>query len=347
MNKNYRLLFSLITALFLILALNPSVSADETTADLGDGLFARIVTTQGTIILQLEYQRAPMTVCNFVALAEGKLSVTGGKPFYNGLTFHRVIPDFMIQGGDPLGNGKGGPGYQFPDEIREDLKHDGPGILSMANAGPNTNGSQFFITHKATPWLDGKHTVFGHVVRGQDTVNRIKAGDIIESIVIIRNGKDAQAFKADQGTFDALVKNAWLVVEAQKKAKRANDLALIAEKFPNAESSPSGIRYVITKTGIGNPPAPGSTVVMKYQGMFLSGEVFDGSDYHGGPIQFQVGKGLLIPGWEETALAMRQGEKRTVIIPPELAYGDRGAENIIPPNTFLVFNMELLKIVAP
>lgn len=323
------------------------MGAAENTPALGDGLFARIVTTQGTIIVQLEYQKVPMTVCNFVALAEGKLSVTGGKPFYNGLTFHRVIPDFMIQGGDPLGNGKGGPGYQFPDEIRDDLKHDGPGILSMANAGPNTNGSQFFITHKATPWLDGKHTVFGHVVEGQDTVNRIKAGDTIETIGIIRNGKDAQAFKADQGTFDALVKNAWLVVEAQKKAKRASDLAIIAQKFPNAESSPSGLRYIITKPGTGNPPAPGSTVVMKYQGRFLSGEVFDGSDYHGGPIQFQVGKGLLISGWEETALAMRQGEKRTVIIPPELAYGDRGAENIIPPNTFLVFDMELLKITGP
>lgn len=347
MHKTHRFLFLLLASFSLIFIAPPSISAAENKADLGDGLFARIVTSQGTIIVQLEYQKVPMTVCNFVALAEGKLSVTGGKPFYNGLTFHRVVPDFMIQGGDPLGNGKGGPGYQFPDEIRGDLKHDGPGILSMANAGPNTNGSQFFITHKATPWLDGKHTVFGHVVEGQDTVNRIKAGDTIETIGIIRNGKDAQAFKADQETFDSWVKNAWCLVEAQKKAKRAGDLAIIAEKYPNAESSPSELRYVITKTGTGNPPAPGSTVVMKYKGIFLSGEVFDGSDYHGGPIQFQVGKGLLIPGWEETALAMRQGEKRTVIIPPELAYGDRGAENIIPPNTFLVFDMELLKITGP
>ena len=185
-----------------------SLTGLETAAaqNLGDGLFARITTGRGDIVVRLEYQKAPLTVCNFVALAEGKMSNTNGKPYYNGLIFHRVIADFMIQGGCPMGRGTGGPGYQFKDEIVQGLKHDGPGILSMANAGPGTNGSQFFITHKATPWLDGKHTVFGKVVEGQKVVDTIRQGDQMKSITIIRNGQAANDFKADQAAFDALRK---------------------------------------------------------------------------------------------------------------------------------------------
>jgi peptidylprolyl isomerase len=189
---------------FLLIGMTGIASAAPEGASLGDGLFARINTAKGDIVVRLEYQKTPLTVCNFVALAEGTMTAARGKPFYDGLVFHRVISDFMIQGGDPLGNGQGGPGYQFRDEIVSTLKHDGPGILSMANAGPRTNGSQFFITHKSTPWLDGRHTVFGKVVQGQDAVNAIRQGDRINRITIIRNGADAQAFKADQGAFDRL-----------------------------------------------------------------------------------------------------------------------------------------------
>jgi peptidyl-prolyl cis-trans isomerase B (cyclophilin B) len=136
-----------------------------------------VKTSKGDIEGTLYASKTPMTVANFL-----NLSKTG---YYDGLTFHRVIPDFMIQGGDPRGNGTGGPGYQFGDEIVRSLRHTKPGIFSMANAGPGTNGSQFFITHVATPWLDGKHTVFGSVTKGQDVVNKIVKGDTISKIEVL------------------------------------------------------------------------------------------------------------------------------------------------------------------
>jgi peptidylprolyl isomerase len=319
----------------------PKAAASDS---LGDGLFARIRTNRGDIVVRLEYEKTPLTVCNFVALAEGRMDAAQGKPFYDGLTFHRVIEDFMIQGGDPAGNGTGGPGYQFPDEFDPSLTHDGPGVLSMANAGPGTNGSQFFITHVETPWLDGRHTVFGRVVEGQPTVNTIKQGDTIQSITIIRNGVEANAFKADQAAFDELLQNTLAAVAAQQRAQRDADIALITAQYPNTTTSPSGILYEIQAAGSGPKPAAGNTVLMNYRGMFLDGKVFDASDIHGTLLEFPVGLGMVIPGFEETALDMRLGEKRLVILPPELAYGTRGVENAIPPNSYLVFELELVEI---
>ena len=327
-----------------------AMSADAAPGDsaLGDGIFARIITSKGEIVVKLEYQKTPMTVCNFVALAEGKMTTAGGKPFYNGLSFHRVINDFMIQGGDPLGNGSGGPGYKFPDEIDVTLRHNKPGILSMANAGPGTNGSQFFITHVPTPHLDGKHTVFGNVVKGQDVVNAIRQGDKITKIEIIRNGSQANAFKTDQAAFDALVRNAGSAAAAKAKATRDNDIAEINRKYPNTTASPSGLKYIIQKQGTGAKPSKGSTAVVNLKGMLLSGQYFTNTDLAGGAQEIPVGSGRIIPGLDESISDMTKGEKRTVIVPPESAYGERGLDsaqgNIIPPNSFVIFEIELVGI---
>lgn len=193
-----QLVLSLILVAFASLGMQAQES-DLNPKKLEDGLYAKMETTKGTIYLQLYFDKTPLTVANFVGLAEGDIhneAKADGVHFYDGLTFHRVIANFMIQGGDPDGNGRGGPGYRFKDETRSDLKHSGPGVLSMANAGPATNGSQFFITHVATPWLDGKHTVFGKVINGQNVVDAIQQGDKIEKLTIIRKGKDAKKFKA-------------------------------------------------------------------------------------------------------------------------------------------------------
>jgi peptidylprolyl isomerase len=335
-----------IGILFLILISESAFGAPGDSA-LGDGLFARISTVKGDIVVRLEFEKAPMTVCNFVALAEGKMGNTGGKPFYDGLIFHRVIADFMIQGGDPLGNGAGGPGYQFPDEFDSSLKHDGAGILSMANAGPETNGSQFFITHGATPHLDGRHTVFGRVVLGQDVVNAIRQGDAINRITIIRNGRAANAFKADQDTFDGLVRNAAAALAAKNKAQRDADIAEIQRKYPAAQISSSGIRFIVQKEGNGEKPAPGKIVLINYKASLISGWTFDNSDVHGGSQEFHVG--ALIPGLDESIRDMKVEEKRIAIIPPELAFKNIGMVNengvqIVPPGSFIVFELELVQI---
>ncbi|CEM60452.1 peptidylprolyl isomerase [Treponema phagedenis] len=318
---------------------------DETLeATLKDGLYAVMETDKGKIVLQLFYDKTPLTVCNFVGLAEGKLDAAKGKPFYDGLKFHRVIADFMIQGGDPLGNGTGGPGYKFADEFVPSLKHSGPGILSMANSGPNTNGSQFFITHVATPWLDGKHTVFGKVVEGMPVVNKIAQGDKIISIKIFRKGEAAKKFIADQEHFDTYQEAAGKMAEVHKENQKKAMIAKIKEKWPKAQQTGNGIFYLVTKEGSGATAQRGQTLTIKYKGSLLeTGKVFDDSDMHE-PIQFQAGSGQLIPGFDQQAAEMKKGEKRTIILPPELAYGSRGAGGVIPPDAYLVFELELLAI---
>lgn len=310
--------------------------------ELKDGIYAKINTDKGDILLELEYKRCPMTVCNFVGLAEGTLNrKEKGKPFYDGLKFHRVINDFMIQGGCPRGDGTGGPGYKFPDEFHPELKHTGPGILSMANAGPGTNGSQFFITHVETPWLDGKHTVFGHVVEGQDVVNKIAQNDKINSVKIIRVGEDAEKFDASEENFEKLVS------ESQKRAAELRAAAHkkveeeIERRYPDAIKTNTGLRYIVLKEGSGtDTPKYGRPVTVHYQGQLLNGKIFDSSLIRKEPAVFAVGQ--VIEGWNEALMTMKKGEKRTLIIPPDLGYGDYGYPGVIPPDSYLIFDVELL-----
>ena len=315
-----------------------------------DGVFAIMETSQGDIVLELHYKQTPLTVTNFVGLAEGKLTAAKGKPFYDGLKFHRVISkangdgqDFMIQGGDPAGNGTGGPGYKFPDEFVDELRHTGPGILSMANAGPGTNGSQFFITHVATPWLDGKHTVFGKVVAGQDIVNKTKQGDLIKKVTIVRQGEDAKNFTATQEDFDNRL------VELKEKNRKAKEEAfkktieMVEKKFAGSTKTPDGIYYTITKEGNGEKIGGRKTVTVKYKGYLMNDQVFDSSDFHE-PLEFITAGGQMIPGFDMMVQDMKLNEKRTIVLPPDLAYGEAGAGGVIPGNAYIAFDVEVIKV---
>lgn len=329
--------------------------AKDAKPKLNPGIYAEFTTNKGVIVCQLEYQKTPMTVANFVGLAEGKFSVNDTtkfkKPFYNGLKFHRVIANFMIQGGDPLGNGTGGPGYKFADETRDDLKHDKPGVLSMANSGPATNGSQFFITHVPTPHLDGKHTVFGHVIEGQDIVNAITQNDTMIKVKIIRIGKEAKKWNATENFKKINDK-----IKAEEKAKEdyIKKIAAMSEdeykkfmfdevlkKFPNAQQSKSGLVYVIEKEGRNPKLKAGDSLCVHYKGTFrLDGKQFDASYDRGEPMEFVFKTNKMIPGFEEGIEMLGYGGKAKLIIPYFQAYGKQGRPGAIPQYADLVFDIE-------
>jgi peptidyl-prolyl cis-trans isomerase A (cyclophilin A) len=314
-------------------------------SDLPAGLFARLVTGKGDIVVQLEYEKAPLTVGNFVGLAEGRLDASKGKKYFDGLSFHRVVPGFVIQSGDPKGDGTGGPGYEFPNEIASGLKYDAEGVVGMANSGPNTNGSQFFITMQAVPQLDSGYSIFGKVVKGMDVVKQVAQDDKLLKVEIIRNGGAARAFKADQKAWNS--REAPLAASIKKASddKRAADIAAIKQKWPDLAPDADGIFQKVLKGGSGATPTAGQTVSVSYKGMLVSGQVFDQSDFHGGPVDFQVGVGRIIPGWDKVVMAMKKGEKRMIVIPPELAYGSRGTPGgPIAPDSFLAFEVELVAL---
>lgn len=305
-----------------------------------DGLYAKFDTSKGEILISLTYDKTPGTVGNFVGLVEGKIKndhKPEGTPYYEGLKFHRVIADFMIQGGCPQGSGMGGPGYQFEDEFHADLKHDRAGVLSMANAGPGTNGSQFFITHNATPWLDGKHTVFGFVTEGQTVVDQIAQNDTINSITIIRQGAAVENFDG-KVAFEQFEAEKIERLAAQKKAQE-EALKEITAGFDRTES---GLFYKIEAEGAGDKPEKGQTVSVHYKGSLLDGTVFDSSFKRNQPIDFALGVGQVIPGWDEGIALLNKGAKATLIIPSDLAYGASGAGGVIPPNATLKFEVELV-----
>lgn len=307
-----------------------------------NGIYAKFNTSKGNILVKLTHDVTPGTVGNFVGLAEGQLENSVrpmGKPYYDGLKFHRVIPDFMIQGGCPQGQGTGGPGYKFDDEIVAQLKHDKPGVLSMANAGPGTNGSQFFITHVATPWLDGKHTVFGQVIEGQDIVDAIAQNDIIETIEILRVGDEAKNWNAIEAfrTFEG--SRLKRLEEAKQKAEA--EVEALSAGF---EKTPSGLRYKMIQNGSGKKAEKGKTVSVHYQGALPNGKVFDSSYTRKKPIEFPLGKGYVIEGWDEGIALLQVGDKARFVIPPYLGYGSAGAGGVIPPDATLVFDVELIDV---
>jgi len=307
-----------------------------------DGLYAKFHTSKGEILVNLEYQKTPGTVGNFVALAKGDLENNvkpQGTPYYDGLNFHRVIPDFMIQGGCPLGTGTGDPGYKFDDEFHPDLKHSGPGVLAMANSGPGSNGSQFYITHIETAWLDGKHTVFGNVVEGQEVVDAIAQEDKLTQLEIIAVGADAEAFKAIESfrTFEGSRERRL----AEAKAESEAELDKLASGFDKTDS---GLRYQILQKGSGAKAAKGKNVSVHYKGQLSDGTVFDSSYKRKEPIDFQLGVGQVISGWDEGITLLNVGDKARFVIPSNLAYGERGAGGVIPPGATLIFDVELMDV---
>ncbi len=342
--------------LFSISLLPLSSSAAE---KLGDGLYAQLNTSKGKITIRLEYEKTPLTVANFVGLAEGTKKFTAqgrkeGKPYYDGLNFHRVIADFMVQGGCPLGTGTGSPGYRFNDEIDSTLKHSGPGILSMANSGPGTNGSQFFITHKATPWLDGKHTVFGKVLgkKDQNVVNAIQKGDKLKSVKIMRVGKKAEAFKGDEEHFNKIkedkVRAKRIIYELRMKREEEQVQALISKHKKENEGielvmAKSGLRYFVLKNGKGKTPTVGTRVRIHLTSTLANGKKISSSRARNLPMNFPVGKDYLPAGLDMALMQMKKGERRLLIVPEKLAFGERGAGGgLVPPFATLVYDVELV-----
>ena len=307
-----------------------------------NGIYAKFNTAKGAILVKLTHDLTPGTVGNFVGLAEGNIEnkvKPQGTKFYNGLKFHRVIPDFMIQGGCPQGTGTGDPGYKFDDEFHPSLKHNRPGVLAMANSGPGTNGSQFYITHIPTDWLENKHTVFGQVVEGQDIVDSVEQGDVLESIEIIREGEEA----ANWNAIEAFI--------TFKGARNKRDIALkdeaeaAMEKLAAGfEKTESGLRYQFIQRGEGKKAESGKTVAVHYEGSLENGKVFDSSYPRKKPIEFRLGQGQVIEGWDEGIALLQVGDKARFVIPSHLGYGSRGAGGAIPPNATLIFDVELMEV---
>jgi len=305
------------------------------------GLYARIDTTKGPITILLANEKAPLATANFVGLAEGTLDASIGKRFYDGLTFHRVEEGFVVQGGDPAGDGSGDPGYNFPDEFDPTLRHDAPGVVAFANYGADTNGSQFYITLAEAPVLDDSYTVFGRVIEGMDVVEKLAAGDVMTKVTILRIGNAAKAFKSGQEAWNQYYETAAEGAKARIRATRKLVTDGIVAKWPGLVLRPDGIMSMTLKEGTGPAMRRGYLVNIAYKGMLPNGQVFDQSILHGGPFEFELGIGQVILGWDMMVAEMKMGEKRLVAIPPELAYGMEGAAGLIPPNSYILFELEI------
>lgn len=320
--------------------------------DLKDGLYADIETNKGDILLELYQEDVPLAVSNFVSLAEGdNTRVTDslkGKKYYDGLTFHRVLKDFMIQGGDPLANGSGGPGYKFEDEFPRDslgnlkYKHNAAGVLSMANGGPGSNGSQFFITHKATPWLDGIHSVFGKVESGQNIVDSIAQRDTIMRVSIIRVGSKANKFDAAK-VFETQLKNSVALKKKRiEEAKKAQIAYQKSQGFDDAKETPSGLRILTIKKGKGKKFSSKVPVTMHYAMLLANGKMIQ-TTFERDPFTFTLDKQPMIKGVNEAIVNMRQGGRVRLFIPYNLGYG-KAPYGPFPAESDLIFELEILKV---
>ena len=349
-----------------IIILVTTIACKTQHPDLESGLYADIETNKGSILLKLAYDKAPITVANFVSLSQGKNSKVSEEfksiKYYNGIKFHRVIADFMIQGGDPTGSGSGGPGYRFDDEF-SDLTHKGPGILSMANSGPGTNGSQFFITHKATPWLDGKHSVFGEVIEGQQVVDSIEQNDLIENVIIIRKGKEARQFDASEVFTSYFDQRETVAKEREAKLneiKQQNLSKFDALKSKSITTS-SGLQYQITTKGNGVAVKSTNNATVHYAVYFADGSLLETSNLEiaevnntvnfqrknanqYNPIQARVGPNdSMIEGFKEGLRLLNQGDRATLFLNYNIAYGEKGVQGI-PPRSNLIFEVEIVSV---
>ena len=364
-----------LTFLFLSLSL-AFASCQSKYPDLEKGVYAEFVTNKGTFVAKLYNEQAPLTVSNFVALTEGSNNMVDslykGKPFYDGLTFHRIIKDFMIQGGDPKGDGTGNPGYRFPDEIVDSLSFTKKGLLAMANSGPGTNGSQFFVTLKETPWLNGRHTIFGEIVLGQEIIDSLgtvatsKPGDKPVDSVFIKTVSILNTSNSTIGSFsDEMAK---LEVAKKEESERKSKIGVEVAAGLNAlkadaETLASGVQIVYTNKGDGVKPAEGSKILMNYAGYLANGTLFDSNikeveekfgmlnpnkvannGYAPAPSEYGP-NARLIPGFREALLLMKVGDKATVYIPSQLAWGEAGAGDLIPPSSDVIFEIELVDVM--
>ena len=356
--KKLLLILTVITTLVSCGVKIPKSMSKEEFKNLEDGLYAKMTTNHGAMTIKLYEEQAPMTVANFVGLAEGKKenkAKAKGVPFYDGIVFHRVIKDFMIQGGDPDGIGTGGPGYDFEDEFDASLVHDKKGVLSMANSGPGTNGSQFFITEVPTPWLDNRHSIFGQVVEGLDVVDSIANVEktpndkpvvpvVIEKVEIARKGDKYAKYDGVEAFEAAKANHSKKQAEAEAKVKAEKDAEIARQKELEAKalSTPSGLKYVILEEGTGAKPVQGDDIKVHYTLRLNDGEKLDSSYDRSQPLDATVGVTGLIQGWMEALTMFNRGSKVFLIIPSDLGYGSRGASGVIPPNATLYFDMEVL-----
>ena len=320
--------------------------------DLKDGIYADIETNKGDILLELYAEQTPMTVANFVSLAEGTntkvVDSLKGKKYFNGIRFHRVIPNFMIQGGDPTGTGAGNAGYKFPDEFPIDsignllYKHDSKGVLSMANPGPNSNSTQFFITHKATPWLDRRHSIFGRVEKGLQVLDSIQKNDTIFNVDIIRVGKLAKRFKASKVFESELVNIEVKEKEYIEKLEKIKQAYLKEKGIDKAVETNSGLKVLVLKKGTGKKFNRATQASMIYTVSLANGKLIQSTEGKA-PFVFTLDNQPMIAGVSEALLEMKEGDKKRLFIPYYLGYGEK-MYGPFPEKSDIVFDLELLKV---